>query len=291
MKPWLAPFLGVSLMAAIGWSTNSVSPITNPRIRRVQTNLGDSSLVGQFQTSASGWLWDYTEVYLNNGIKLRKMSEHEKKEAGLNDGKNHGALIIPRAEADFRGIMGDVERHISAWSPTQSFRPNDPRQTLPLFRLMTWFDPYFVEGWTTGAMVVGLGRKVEANQRAREFLREGLRHNPDCVDIPTMFAMLCITREKDLGLAEKYLEIAIKNGKSRFEVLPQDELDALQNAYRWLALVYRDTGQPGKLHEIAQEGLRYFPEDMVLPSTSRPSVVPSKEFKPDASKVSKITVR
>lgn len=279
MRTWLAPFLGISLMAAIGWSSTDVSPITNPRIRRVQTPDGDSSLSGQFQTSASGYLWSYTEVYLHNGIKLRRMTEREKISQGLNDGNNHGTTIIPSANRDFRGVFGDVERAVSAWTANQNHRQNDPRQCLPLFRLMTWLDPYFVEGWTTGAMVIGMGYREENTQKALEFLREGLKHNPECVDIPMMFAMLELTRRKEYKRSERFLLQAIKNGRARYEVLSENEKSALQNSYRWLALVYRNTGQTEKLMATAKEGLQLFPDDLVLPSTSRPSVVPPSDYK------------
>lgn len=279
MKAWHAAFLGLSLMAAIGWSVDDVSPIANPPIRRVQTDQGDSSLAGQFQTSASGWLWSYTEVYLHNGIKLRRMTEQEKAKAGLNDGRNHGTTIIPHADKDFRSVFGDVERAVNAWSSSQNHKQNDPRQCLPLFRLMTWLDPYFVEGWTTGAMVIGMDYTPESTAKAQSFLREGLQHNPDCVDIPMMFGMLDVTRNRNYSAGERFFKKAIQNGKMRFEVLSENEKSALQNSYRWLALTYRNTGQMGKLREVAAEGLNLFPDDMVLPSTRRPSIVPPKGYK------------
>jgi hypothetical protein len=279
MKGWLAPFLALSLMAGIGWSTDEVSAVANPKMRRVQTDKGDSSLTGQFQTSASGWLWSYTEVYLHNGITLRRMTEAEKKEYKLNDGKNHGITVIPHADKDFRGVFGDIERNVNAWSADQNHKQNDPRQCLPLFRLMTWMDPCFVEGWTTGAMVIGMDHTQDATDKAMEFLREGLHHNPDCVDIPMMFGMMEITRNRKLDRAERFLIQAIKNGRSRFEVLSENEKSALQNSYRWLALVYRNTGKRGELQKVVTEGLQLFPDDMVLPSTNRPSIVPPKGFK------------
>lgn len=279
MKPWHAAFLGLSLMAAMGWSADDVSPIANPPIRRVQTDQGDSSLAGQFQTSASGWLWSYTEVYLHNGIKLRRMTEQEKAQAGLNDGRNHGTTIIPHANKDFRSVFGDVERAVNAWSSSQNHKQNDPRQCLPLFRLMTWLDPYFVEGWTTGAMVIGMDYTPESTAKAQAFLREGLQHNPDCVDIPMMFGMLDVTRNKNYDAGERFFKKAIQNGKARFETLSDNEKSALQNSYRWLALTYRNTGQTGKLKAVASEGLKMFPDDLVLPSTSRPSIVPPRGYK------------
>ena len=145
---------------------------------------------------------------------------------------------------------------------------------------MTWLDPYFVEGWTTGAMVVGMDYTPESTAKAMAFLREGLQHNPDCVDIPMMFGMLEVTRNKKYTSSIQFFKKAISNGKARFETLSENEKSALQNSYRWLALVYRDTGQSSKLMDTAKEGLNLFPDDMVLPSTSRPSVVPPQGYKP-----------
>ena len=111
MRVWLAVFLGLSVIAAVGWSSTDVMSIANPRIRRVQTSQGDSSIAGQFQTSASGWLWNYTEVYLHNGVKFRKLSEREK-QAVANGDKNVQTTIIPTAQHDFRGVIGDVDRAV-----------------------------------------------------------------------------------------------------------------------------------------------------------------------------------
>ncbi len=266
-------------MAAMGWSTGNVSPETNPPMRRIQTSQGDASLAGQFQTSVSGWLWEYTEVYLNNGIKYRKMTEQEKQSAEKDGEPGQEVTSIPSASKDFRSVFGDVERAVNAWTPGQKVRQNDPRQSLPLFRLMTWLDPQFVEGWTTGAMVIGMDYKAESTQKAMQFLREGLKHNPECVDIPMMFGMIEVTREKRYGTAERFLKKAISNGRPRFHSLGDNERAALQNSYRWLALVYRNTGQTEKLMQIVKEGTDKFPDDMVLPRTGRPSVVPPEDYK------------
>ncbi len=267
-------------MAGIGWSTSGVSSITNPKVRRERSDLGNSTVAGQFQTSASGFLWTYTEEYLHNGIKMRRLSDQEKKELGLDVSQTHGKVIIPSPDDDFRGIIGDVERAVSAWDPKFKQRQNDPRQTLPLFRLMTWIDPYFVEAWTTGAMVIGMDYRADSAEKALQFLREGMDQNPDCVDIPMMFGMMEVTRKKDFRKGERFFLSAIRNGKSRFETLTENEKSALQNSYRWLALVYRNLGESAKLEKAANEGLQMFPDDLVIPSTRRPSIVPPTGYKP-----------
>jgi hypothetical protein len=224
-------------------------------------------------------LWTYTEVYLENGVKLRKMTAAEKAEYGLDDGNSHGIPVIPTRRKDFRGIMGDVERAVNAWDPRQASHRNDPKQCMPLFRLMTWLDPHFVEAWTSGAMIIGLGQSSEATAKAKEFLREGMKNNPDSVDIPTMYAMLCIRRDGDLASAEHYLKKGISAGKARFDRLPEEELAALQSAYRWIVLVYRNSGQIANMVEAAKEGLQLFPDDRVLPVTATPSIIPPASYK------------
>jgi len=278
LRAWFAPFAGLTLMAAIGWSSIDVSPVVNPPIRHVRVE--DSSVVSQLQTSASGYLWTYTEVYLHNGIKLRRQTEQEKRANGLNDGREHGITVIPGADKDFRGVFGDVERSVNAWSGDENHRQNDPRLCLPLFRLMTWLDPDFVEAWTTGAMVIGMDRSKSSTNRAIAFLREGFKHNPDCVDIPMMFGMFEITRNHDTERSIRFFKKAVENGRARLDSLSDNEKLALQNAYRWLALAYRNAGQIRNLHEATMEGLRYFPDDRVMPSTDRITVLAPKGYAP-----------
>jgi len=282
MRLWIAPFLAFSAIGALGWNADSVAALTNPPMRRVRVTETDNSLVGQFQTSAVGHLWTYTEVYLENGVKLRKMTLDEKREYGLDDGNDHGIPIIPTRKKDFRGILGDVEREVNAWDPRQAKRRNDPKQCMPLFRLMTWLDPHFVDAWTSGAMIIGLGQSEEATSKAKEFLNEGLRNNPDNVDIPTMYAMLCIRREGDYLTAEKFLKVAIENGNARFESLSESERDELQSAFRWQTLVYRDLGQTAKMVATAMDGIQKFPEDRVLPNALKPSVLPPENYRSPA---------
>jgi hypothetical protein len=279
MRAWLLPLASAGAIAAVGWNTGEVAAIANPPIRRVNAADSDNSLAGQFQTSAVGHLWTYTEVYLQNGLKLRKMTGDEIREYKLDPTQNHGIPIIPTRRKDFRGIMGDVERAVTAWDPRQASHRNDPKQTMPLFRLMTWMDPFFVEAWTSGAMIINLGQTKETTARAKEFLLEGLRNNPDSVDIPNMYAMLCIRSDRDYTAAEKYLKLAIENGRKRSDALPEAEELAFQSAYRWLALVFRNTGQTSKMMEVAEEGLMHFPDDLVLPTTIRPSVTPPSGYK------------
>jgi len=280
VKIWYAPFAAVSLMAAIGWSTDEVTPKVNPPIRRERSDAGDSSLGSQIQTSASGWLWAYTEVYLANGIKMRRMTQKEAAENGFNDGRDHGTTVIPPPAKDFRGIFGDVDRSVNAWNAVQRFKQNDPRQCLPLFRLMTWLDPNFVEAWTNGAMVIAMDRTEKANQMAMEFLREGYKRNPDCVDIPTTFGMLEITRHRDFDKSIGFFQKAVENGQRRFDALSENEKQAFLSAYRWLTLAYRNTGRLKQMNQAIREGLTYFPDDQVMPGTGRPSIVPPASYQP-----------
>ncbi len=60
---------------------------------------------------------------------------------------------------------------------------NNPRQALPLFRLMTWIDPQFINGWAVGAAVLAMGKDKLGHEQAAEFLQQGLEQNPESITL------------------------------------------------------------------------------------------------------------
>lgn len=283
MKPvfWCAG--AFALVGTLGWQSASVAAITNPPVRIAGLDAHDSSasasLLGQFRTNISAWLWVHADLYLHNGVHMRPITEGELKagvsvEDAAKDGneKLHEeslVTVVPPANRDFRGIFGDVERSISSWQDMHQHAHNDPEQCLPMYRLMTWLDPQFIEGWTTGAMVVARDRSPGGTSRAMEFLNEGLRANPDSVDLMTELGYMIYTRRKSPLEAIPWLEKARGLGFDHRDTLPENERSALENTYRWLALCYRDTDQPSEERRVTTEGLKVFSDDKVLDSLLR----------------------
>lgn len=278
MKSFVVPAIAASGVIFFGWNVGAVSPITNPAIRQTGLEAHDESsavsLLGQFRTNISAWLWVRTDLYLHNGVQMRPLTETERKagieiEGSKQDG--HEALVkeisittVASPERDFRGIVGDVDRAVNAWHPMKNHTHNDPVQALPLFRLMTWLDPQFIEGWTTGAMVLARDRSPAGTEKALNFLGQGLAENPESVDLLTEVAYIDIRRLDQPKNAIPLLERARKIGFEHQFELSDAEQDALRNTYRWLALCYRDTDQPEQLGKTVQQGLSLFPDDGVL---------------------------
>jgi tetratricopeptide (TPR) repeat protein len=206
---------------------------------------------------------------------MRPLTEEEirvgkKGVGGVDDGheKLHDdskiVTVVPSAKEDYRGWFGDLERAMTAYKDMTNHAHNDPEDALPLFRLMTWLDPQFVRGWTTGGIIKARDRSSKGTAEALAFLNEGLQANAESVDLMTTIAFLKITRNHDLKGAIPLLEQGRLSALKRLKTLPEDEMDALNQCYRWLGLAYRDQGEGHKARTIAIEGLQLFPDDGLL---------------------------
>lgn len=279
---WVATacFAGLALsgFAVRGLEPEIVPPVPPPTIDAEDN--GAASLLGQFRTSASGWLWLRADLYLHNGVEMRRLTSLEERSGrqGVGSAEGEGDLhddskivtVIPPADRDYRGVLGDVERATKAYKDMTGHGHNSPEQSLPLFRLMTWIDPNFVMAWTTGGAVIGRDRSEKGTEAAIAFLREGLAKNPASVAIRTEIARLMIRRQGDLTGARKLLEEAVRTGYEHRDRISEVEGEALNQAYRWLALVYRETGDPYRSVTVAAQGLAVFPDDGVLEHLATP---------------------
>ncbi len=296
MKTWL---LSVGILGAVlgaGWRLPELRPIVSPPqgssgLDAHETS-ATASLVGQFRTSLSSWLWLRTDLYLHNGVMMRRMTReeiasgreaetprHEGEHDEIAKGETDVVTVIPPKERDFRGVFGDVERAVSAYKNMKGHTHNDPRKALPLFRLMAWLDPEFVAAWTTGAYVYSLDRTPEAYARAIAFLREGLRANPNSIELHQQMGQALLVWRRQPEQARRHFERAIKLGRRARAEMGEETSEALLSAYRWLALILRDSGERPAMRRVAWEGLRAFPDDAVL---ARLAVDPPSIFTDEA---------
>lgn len=247
-----------------------------------------ATLLGQFRTSISSWLWLRTDLYLHNGVEMRQLTtaERERGHTGVgNSEEGQDALhddssivtVVPDAERDFRGIFGDIERATKAYQRMEGHAHNDPKSALPLFRLMTWLDPQFIPGWVTGATVLGRERTDEALDKGIELLKEGLEENPYSPSILSELGRFYASKKRDFARALPYLhratDLPIKAGQ-----LDEVEADGLLSAYRWQCIVYRELRRFDDMHSTARRGLELFPDDPVLlrSSTDAPYILSEK---------------
>jgi hypothetical protein len=278
---WLVGVAAVGVMAACGACVSgldaTIHPADAPAGLDAHETHASASLLGQFRSSASAWLWLRTDLYLHNGVEMRPMTDWEKSHGRENHGAAKGeelmdessvVTLVPPAERDFRGIFGDIERATSAYSDMRGHKHNDPMQALPLFRLMTWLDPKFVTGWTVGGAVLARDRSEAGTAKALAYLQEGLSENPSSIGIHAQIGELLATRRRDFEGAVKVLERARQIALDSKAISP-DEKEDLRTAYRWLGLSYKSLGHRGKLQLVMQEAVRAFPDDLVFPRLMR----------------------
>jgi hypothetical protein len=186
--------------------------------------------------------------------------------------------VIPSADRDFRGVLGDIERQISAYQDMHGHEHNDPKVALPLFRLMAWTDPQFIPGWTTGASIMARDGTKKADMQAFAFLQEGLKKNPESLAILAEMGRMSASHFGDLSTAAVFLTKSCKLGAEHYDNLPEVEKDGLNQSVRWLSLCYRDLGMKEEQQKVLTFGLKLFPDDLFLfMSKNPPPTIMSKQ--------------
>lgn len=278
MKNWL---IAGSMLGAVafGTQTDRIKGIVNPPQRIVGLEAQDThaavSLLGQFRTSLSSFLFLRADLYLHGGVEMRPLSESEIKAGRLGVGgaasetvKLHDdskiVTVVPSSSEDFRGVFGDVERAVASYRDMKGHHHQSPSQTLPLFRLMTWLDPQFIQGWTTGGQIIIWDRKSGSSAKSIEFLTQGLNQNPDSIDILAQIGYTYLREDqgvRDFEKAIPYLEKAKIVGINNFKILSDQEKEALERSFRSLSICYRELGRYADMKANAQLGLSIFGQD------------------------------
>lgn len=254
-----------------------------------------TSLLGQFRTNSASWLWLRTDLYLHNGVELRPMTEAEKRLG------KHGAqpapgeelhdestmtTSVPPKDRDFRGWMGDVERATKAYQTMEGHKHNSPKDALPLFRLMTWVDPMFIQGWLVGSMVYAQGRTDKDTAAAIAFLREGIAANPNNPQLLADLGRVLVMRKNDRLSAVPMFRRATEQA-SRLKQLDEQDSEAVLAGFRMLAMCYRDWRRTEQCIDIAEAGLKHFPEDAVLARLAQPAPVIIKSVAAEEKELAK----
>ncbi len=251
-------------------TTSGMSQAQQEKIEKIAS----ASLFGQFRSSMSDFLWLKVDKYVHNGVDLRATTPEEKAAATADavgaahdDGnREHKAgeetTVVPSRASDWRGKFGDVERAIQPYQDMAHHEHHDPKEALPLFRLMTLSNPHFIPGYTVGAAMIARD-KTKLNE-AQAFLNEGLKNNPQSIEIEDALGSLLTQKRRDYAAAMPHLQHAITLGMARdFKTLTDDESEAFQNSFRWTVLNRREAGDQRTALKVAKAGLSYFPNDPV----------------------------
>ncbi|MDX1931583.1 MAG: hypothetical protein SFU56_03165 [Capsulimonadales bacterium] len=238
-----------------------------------------ASLFGQFRSNMADFLWMKVDKYLHSGVDLRGLTEEEKRHqqtqrighAGDESEKGHRqhateTTIVLAKENDWRGVLGDIERDVKPYLDMRNHSHRDPKEALPLFRLMTWSNPHFIPGYAVGAMMIA--HQEKAFDEAIRFIREGEINNPESIEIQSTFSYLYMRAsyfngKDNYAEAVRHAERGIHIARARDpETLIADEREAWQECVRRRVIGYREMKQPYKARQAALEGLTDFPEDV-----------------------------
>ena len=278
---------GVSLILA-----GKLSQVVQPQLKapvgltlHQQEELEESavaSVFGEFRASLADFLWLEADRYLHFGVGTRGRLETEKKDQKVgkvqgttaHDSHHDETTIVPSEESDWRGMLGHIERQTQPYMDMSNHQERNAKETLPLFRLMTWSNPHFVQGYVQGAMQ--MASRPAKQQEALEFLQEGERNNPESLSIQATLCELFLVHLSRPFEAEPHGRKALVLYAARDkQTLSEDEKEDANHAYRWLVLIYRNLGDEQakkgaseKAHtlyavarQLSTECLQHYPED------------------------------
>lgn len=235
-----------------------------------------TSVVGGFRTTLAGFLFNKSHEYLHGGVVMRPATQAEvAQEVRL---ASHGDQLkdthgggetsgVPEAERDVRGVWGTVERQTQPFMDIRHHGHRDAAESLPLFRMMTWSDPHFVEAYSMGAHLVFSGVREKNLEKALEFLDEGIANNPGAYVLRADAGGYNFYNLKRYSRAlEHYREAA-----RVIELTPDNKLDLMHAEHTWGAMVqaYRRSGDKKNEILFATRGLKRFPTSAPCKTTFR----------------------
>lgn len=248
-----------------------VQPVQKFEGLEAHENAAGATLLGQFRSTVASWLFLRADLYLHNGVQMRPLTNFEQQsgvkaqaahesEEKIDEGE-HLVTAIPDSKQDFRGVLGDLERATNSFKNMDDHVHNDPIATWPLYRLMTWADPHFIEGWTLGSTILAWQRNPASIRQAHEFLSEGLVENPNQLELLIQRCSLQIQYEKKTDDAFPTLLKAVQEFSPNFEKLTASERASLNEAYHWLIVILRAKSQQIEAKQYCQIGSTLWPED------------------------------
>ena len=164
-----------------------------------------------------------TEAEIESGRRLAAHGDSLEDHHGTRE-----TSVVPEAEYDPRTFWGELERGTQPWMDIRRHGHRDLAEALPLFRMMTWSDPHFTEGYDMGSYLVFSAAKDRNVERAMEFLKEGIDNNPNSWRLHKSYGHYALNNKKDTELALTHLQRAVEilEAKAR---LPKTEQTERQN--------------------------------------------------------------
>lgn len=281
------------LLFLCGFSARQALPTALQQPEKVDTqevyeSKPAASLVGEFRTTLASYLFGKAHEYLHGGVIFRAATDAEiergARTASHGDGmqEHHGAVpqtsVVPEPERDFRFPWGWIERNTQPYMDIRSHGHRDLEEALPLFRMMTWSDPHFVEAYSMGAYLIFCAHNGKRKDEAMDFLQEGICNNPNSYVLHGDAAQFYSQYYRDY-------ERSVQHGVRAIEILqrlPQDAYDPVraEQVLNSLVLAYRLKKDRENEIAWARRGLQMFPLSPVCRNTFRRYGIPLPRLAP-----------
>lgn len=196
----------------------------DPLARAQRNTSAIGAILGEVRTTMADMLFLKTERYLHGGVAYRPHMEDElmsvtRTAEGLEEELSHSEehehehneehgwdsdhqadmLMIPTAQNDPRGIIGNWHREVKPWrDPSLPHFHTDGTELLPWYRLMTLSDPYNIRAYALGSWWL----KSKNPEQAVEFIEEGIGNNPRAFQLYTMKGQILLDQARSIEWGE-----------------------------------------------------------------------------------------
>lgn len=153
------------------------------------------SLMGQLQMSIADLMWLKSMEYLHRGNLQRMPTRGEEdlgfirgdsKDTAVGLGHTEGLNMVLDEDRDWRGIIGDIQRHIACYS--EGHIHDDPVELIPWYQLAVKLNPKLERLYTMGAFF--LADFAQEPAEAREMLVAGVAANPESFEVKAALGRL-----------------------------------------------------------------------------------------------------
>lgn len=153
------------------------------------------SLLGQLQMSIADLMWLKSMEYLHRGNLQRMPTRGEEdrgfmrgdsKDTAAGLGHTEGLNMVLDEDRDWRGPIGDIQRHIACYS--EGHIHDDPVELIPWYQLAVKLNPKLERLYTMGAFF--LADFAQEPAEAREMLVAGIAANPNSFEVKAALGRL-----------------------------------------------------------------------------------------------------
>jgi len=200
------------------------------------------------------------DEYFHGGLKVANC-DHDHDHDHDSDPDEHGRHA-PERTGGFppfawinRNIHAQEHRHLS-----------DERavELLPWIIAASRTSPHNIQAYETGSYI--LNRMTENPQVAIDFLREGIRNNPDSPELEVSLAEIYSNTVKDKAQAAASFERALAKSLARKRELTQDDLLLRLKIYFYMGVIARENHDIDRLRDAAQQAKELKEENVMTRS-------------------------